>query len=124
MARMKVSNEPAIKPGSINGKVTRRNNRKPWQPKFFAASSSDESMFASDTTVLSRMKGKKCSVCTNTTPASPSMNGIDISNQSISSKFTMPLRPRINCNATAPTKGGMTSGSVAAVCKSSLPRNS
>jgi hypothetical protein len=62
MARINVSSEPAMKPGSINGRVTRRNKRKPWQPKFCAISSREESTFDRDTTVLSRMNGKKCSV--------------------------------------------------------------
>ena len=52
------------------------------------------------------------------------MKGTVVSNQRINNKLTMPLRPRINCKATAPTKGGMTSGSVAAVWSKSLPRNS
>ena len=32
-------------------------------------------------------------------------------NQSSSNRLTEPLRPKINCSATAPTNGGMISGS-------------
>ena len=58
MARMNVNNEPATKPGSISGRVMRRNSRKPWQPMFCAISSIEGSMLESETTVLSKMKGK------------------------------------------------------------------
>ena len=45
-------------------------------------------------------------------------------NQSFSSRLTEPLRPKISCSATAPTKGGMISGSTPSVWISNAPRNS
>ncbi len=61
---------------------------------------------------------------TKITPVSPSMMGTVKPNQSSSSRLTEPLRPKISCSATAPTKGGMISGSTPSVCISSAPRNS
>ncbi|MNV76477.1 hypothetical protein D3C71_1698330 [compost metagenome] len=43
---------------------------------------------------------------------------------SSSSRFTVPERPKISCMATAPTKGGMISGSTPSVWISRAPRNS
>ncbi len=61
---------------------------------------------------------------TKITPFSPSMNGIVKPNQSFSSRFTLPERPKISCMATAPTKGGMMSGSTPRVWISRAPRKS
>ncbi len=52
------------------------------------------------------------------------MMGMVKPNQSFSSRLTEPLRPKISCRATAPTKGGMISGSTPSVWISSAPRNS
>ena len=52
------------------------------------------------------------------------MMGIVKPSQSSSSRFTEPLRPKISCSATAPTKGGMISGSTPRVWISTAPRNS
>ncbi|MNE58341.1 hypothetical protein D3C80_1533640 [compost metagenome] len=41
-----------------------------------------------------------------------------------SSRFTVPERPKISCMATAPTNGGMISGSTPSVWISRAPRNS
>jgi hypothetical protein len=49
-------------------------------------------------------------LCTRITPFSPSMKGIVKPKCSRNSRFTVPLRPKISCIATAPTKGGMISG--------------
>ncbi|MNL33296.1 hypothetical protein D3C87_1552000 [compost metagenome] len=58
------------------------------------------------------------------TPFKPSMNGIVKPNQSFSSRLTLPDRPKISCIATAPTKGGMISGSTPSVWMISAPRKS
>ena len=52
------------------------------------------------------------------------MSGTVKPSQSSSSRFTEPLRPKMSCSATAPTKGGMMSGSTPSVWISSAPRNS
>ncbi len=52
------------------------------------------------------------------------MKGSVKPNQSCSSRLTLPERPKISCMATAPTKGGMISGSTPSVWISSAPRNS
>ena len=41
---------------------------------------------------------------------------------SLSSRLTEPERPKMSCIATAPTKGGMISGSTPSVWMSSAPR--
>ena len=51
------------------------------------------------------------------------MNGMLKPNQSSSSRLTEPLRPNSSCIATAPTNGGMISGSTPSVWISSAPRN-
>ncbi len=56
------------------------------------------------------------------TPFNPFMNGIVTPNQSLSRRFTEPERPKISCIATAPTNGGMMSGSTPSVWISSAPR--
>lgn len=43
---------------------------------------------------------------------------------SLSNRLREPLRPKISCSATAPTKGGMISGSTPSVWISKAPRNS
>ena len=58
------------------------------------------------------------------TPFSPSMNGTLKPNQSSSSRLIVPLRPKMSCIATAPTKGGMTSGMKPSVWIRAAPRNS
>ena len=45
-----------------------------------------------------------------------------MSNQSPSSRLTVPLRPNSNCMATAPTKGGMISGMKPSVWMTIAPR--
>ena len=50
------------------------------------------------------------------------MNGIVKPKRSCSSRFTEPERPKISCIATAPTKGGMMSGSTPSVWIRSAPR--
>ena len=52
------------------------------------------------------------------------MIGSDTPKWSSSSRLTEPLRPKISCIATAPTNGGMISGSTPSVWISSAPRNS
>ena len=44
------------------------------------------------------------------TPFSPSMKGTVKPSQLSSKRFTLPLRPKTSCMATAPTKGGMMRG--------------
>ena len=61
---------------------------------------------------------------TKVTPINPSMIGTVKPNQSFSSRLTEPLRPKMSCMATAPTKGGMISGSTPSVWINSAPRNS
>ena len=51
------------------------------------------------------------------------MNGIVKPKASFSSKLTEPERPNSSCIATAPTKGGMISGSTPRVWIRSAPRN-
>ncbi|CFO04445.1 Uncharacterised protein [Bordetella pertussis] len=58
------------------------------------------------------------------TPFNPSMKGRVMPSQSSSSRLTLPERPKISCMATAPTNGGMISGSTPRVWISSAPRNS
>ena len=50
------------------------------------------------------------------------MNGMRKPNQSLSSRLIEPLRPKINCIATAPTNGGITSGTTPSVWISAAPR--
>ena len=52
------------------------------------------------------------------------MIGSEMPRCSLSSRFSEPERPKISCMATAPTKGGMISGSTPSVWISSAPRNS
>ena len=61
---------------------------------------------------------------TKVTPTSPSMMGTVKPSQSSSSRLTEPFLPKMSCNATAPTKGGMISGSTPSVWMASAPRNS
>src|SRR6185436_11009413 len=57
-----------------------------------------------------------------TTPFRPCMNGTVIPNASLRSRLTEPERPNSSCIATAPTKGGMISGSTPSVWMRSAPR--
>ena len=50
------------------------------------------------------------------------MIGIVTPNQSSSSRLTLPERPKMSCIATAPTKGGMISGSTPSVWMRIAPR--
>jgi hypothetical protein len=52
------------------------------------------------------------------------MKGMRTPNQSLSSRLTVPLRPNSSCMATAPTKGGMMSGTKPSVWMTSDPRKS
>ena len=52
------------------------------------------------------------------------MNGMLSPAWSSSSRLTAPERPKMSVIATAPTKGGMISGSTPSVWISSAPRNS
>ena len=52
------------------------------------------------------------------------MMGMVMSNQSLRSRLTRATAAKISCSATAPTKGGMISGSTPSVCINSAPRNS
>jgi hypothetical protein len=61
---------------------------------------------------------------TKMTPLSPSMMGSVKPKASPSSRFRLPERPKISCSATAPTKGGMISGSTPSVWISIAPRKS
>ena len=58
---------------------------------------------------------------TRITPFSPSMNGMVKPNHSSSSRLTDPFSPSSNSIATAPTKGGMMSGTTPRVWISMAP---
>ena len=113
-AQINTMTDPANRPGIIRGSVILRNSRRPLDPMFLAASSSEGSTLASAAETFRYMMGYRWSTCRMTTPQNrppPSQSmGEEVSPASMSSRLMEPNLAR-NCRMPmAPTNGGMIIG--------------
>src|SRR5690606_5065457 len=109
-ARAQHNTAPATRPGATDGSVTRRKAYQRPAPSVAAASSKRGSAARSAPSTEITRNGIATNASATITPAV--VNGSDTPNHSCRYRPTNPRRPNASSNATPPTTGGNTSGTV------------